>query len=452
MSGQSTYTGATAVNVGTLQAGAVNAFSPSSAFSVASGAVLNLAGFNQTIGSLAGAGAVTLGSATLTTGNDNTSTTFSGVMSGTGGLTKIGSGILTLTGANAFTGATTVNAGGLVVNGSLASNVTVNGGVLSGTGSLGGLVTNGGILAPGNSIGTLTVNGNFTQNGGIYQVEANAAGQSDRINVAGTATINGGSVQVLAQNGTYARKTTYTILNAAGGLSGAYSSVTSNFAFLTPSLTYDTNNVFLSLYQSAFAAGAQTANQYAVGTALDQANASATGDFETVLNALSVLSTQQGPAALNAISGQPYADFGTMNVQSGALFMNAVGQQMALARGSAAAGGQRQALAQACEIAACETASPWAAWVSGLGWVGQRRRQWQFEHAGLQLRWRRRRYRLPARPALPGRPGRELRRRQSVGRQLPRPRLDEQCGRNGLRLLRGRGFLRGCAGRLRLFK
>ena len=369
LSGQSTYTGATAVNVGTLQAGAVNAFSPSSAFSVASGAVLNLAGFNQTIGSLAGAGAVTLGAATLTTGNDNTSTTFSGVMSGGGGLAKIGNGILTLTGANTFTGGTTVNGGGLVVNGSLASGVTVNNGTLSGTGSFGGLVANGGVLAPGNSIGTFAVNGNFIQNGGVYQVEVNAAGQSDRINVAGTATINGGTVQVLAQNGTYARNTTYTILNATGGLSGAYSSVTSNFAFLAPSLAYDANNVFLTLRQSAFAAGAQTANQYAVGTALDQANASATGDFNSVLDAISLLNTQQGPAALNAISGQPYADFGTMNVQSGALFMNAVGQQMAGARG-AASGGQRQALAQACEVEACDGVSPWGAWASALGGLG----------------------------------------------------------------------------------
>ncbi len=369
LSGQSTYTGATAVNVGTLQAGAVNAFSPSSAFSVASGAVLNLAGFNQTIGSLAGAGAVTLGAATLTTGNDNTSTIFSGVISGGGGLAKIGNGILTLTGANTFTGGTTVNGGGLVVNGSLASGVTVNNGTLSGGGSFGGLVANGGVLAPGNSIGTFAVNGNFIQNGGVYQVEVNSAGQSDRINVAGTATINGGTVQVLAQNGTYARNTTYTILNATGGLSGAYSSVTSNFAFLAPSLAYDDNNVFLTLRQSAFAAGAQTANQYAVGTVLDQANASATGDFNSVLDAISLLNTQQGPAALNAISGQPYADFGTMNVQSGALFMNAVGQQMAGARG-AASGGQRQALAQACEIEACDAASRWGAWASALGGLG----------------------------------------------------------------------------------
>ena len=52
-------------------------FSPFSAFTIASGATLNLASFNQTIGSLAGAGNVTLGAATLTTGNDNTSTTFS---------------------------------------------------------------------------------------------------------------------------------------------------------------------------------------------------------------------------------------------------------------------------------------------------------------------------------------------------------------------------------------
>src|SRR5260370_19367874 len=90
LSGSSTYAGATAVNAGTLQAGAVNAFSPSSALTVATGAILALNSSNQTIGSLAGAASVTLGSATLTTGNDNTSTTFSGAISGTGGLAPIG--------------------------------------------------------------------------------------------------------------------------------------------------------------------------------------------------------------------------------------------------------------------------------------------------------------------------------------------------------------------------
>jgi len=373
LSGQSTYTGATGVVAGTLQAGAVNAFSASSAFTVASGATLALAGFNQTIGSLAGAGAVTLGSATLTTGNDNTNTAFAGVISGTGGLTKIGNGIMTLTGANTFNGPTAVNGGILAVNGSLSGAVVVNGGgTLGGTGQVGPVTVAGGTMAPGNSIGTLTVGGGFVQNGGVYQVEVNSAGQGDRINVTGTATINGGSVQVLAQQGTYARNTTYTILNATGGVSGTYSAVTSNFAFLTPSLQYDSNNVFLTLLQSnsAFAAGAQTPNQFAVGTALDRANSTATGDFNTVLNALSGLSTTQGPAALDSIGGQPYSGFGTANLQSGLTFMNVVGQQMSLARGGIGGGG-RVALAEACE-APCDAAQPsgFSVWGSALGNTG----------------------------------------------------------------------------------
>ncbi len=111
---------------------------------------LDLAGFNQTIGSLSGAGSVTLGVATLTTGNDNTSTTFSGAMSGTGGLHEDRQWCPGLTGNSRFTGATTVNGGGLVVNGSLVSGVMVNAGTLSGGGSVGGLVANGGVVAPGN--------------------------------------------------------------------------------------------------------------------------------------------------------------------------------------------------------------------------------------------------------------------------------------------------------------
>jgi hypothetical protein len=88
---------------------------------------------------------------------------------------------------------------------------------------------------------------NFSQNGGTYVVEANAAGQSDRVNVGGTATIDGANVQLIAAPGSYGTSTTYTILNATGGVSGTYTGVTSNFAFLTPSLSYNASNVFLTL-------------------------------------------------------------------------------------------------------------------------------------------------------------------------------------------------------------
>jgi hypothetical protein len=94
-----TYSGPTTITGGVFQAAAANSFSPNSAVAVGSNAILDLNGFNQTIGSLAGAGNVTLGAATLTVGNDNTSTVFSGGLSGiASSLTKIGSGALALLG------------------------------------------------------------------------------------------------------------------------------------------------------------------------------------------------------------------------------------------------------------------------------------------------------------------------------------------------------------------
>ncbi len=66
-------------------------------------------------------------------------------------------------------GATTVSAGKLVVNGSLANSAVdvQSGGTLGGSGTLGELtIGNGGTVAPGNSIGTLNVAGNWTLGSG----------------------------------------------------------------------------------------------------------------------------------------------------------------------------------------------------------------------------------------------------------------------------------------------
>ena len=59
LSGTNTYTASTMVNAGTLQAGSTTALSANSDFTVASGATLNLDGFTNAIGSLAGSGTVT---------------------------------------------------------------------------------------------------------------------------------------------------------------------------------------------------------------------------------------------------------------------------------------------------------------------------------------------------------------------------------------------------------
>jgi outer membrane autotransporter protein len=238
--------------------------------------------------------------------NQATTGTYAGAMTGIGSLTKMGAGNLVLTGVNTYNGATSVNAGTLSVNGSISNSaVTVNnGGVLGGSGTVGSTtIASGGVLAPGNSIGTLTVNGNLSfAAGSIYRVEVDAAGANDRINATGTAALNG-TVDVQAGAGTYQASTQYTILNAAGGRTGNFAGVTSNLAFLTPTLGYDANNVFLTLARNevSFASVAITPNQIATSTALQ--NAGNTGDMGAVQTALTGLSATQARAAYDSASG-----------------------------------------------------------------------------------------------------------------------------------------------------
>src|SRR6516162_666804 len=294
---------------------------------------------NVSAGSIAGAGNYFLGSNQLTVGSNNLSTTVSGVISDCGptgfecsagsdatggGLTKIGSGTLTLTGASTYTGDTNVNEGVLNVTGSLVSAVTVNsGGMLTGTGTIGGLsVGSGGIVAPGNSIGTLRVTGDVSfDEGSIYQVKANAAGKSAMISATGAASIDGGTVQVLAQSGTYARQTRYTILTASGGVDGQFTDVTSNLAFLTPLLSYDPNNVFLTLIRNdiTFASVAQTPNQRAVAAALDSSP-----PLKPLVQAVANLTLAGTLQAFDALSGEVHGSVQTTMIDNSRYIRQAV--------------------------------------------------------------------------------------------------------------------------------
>ena len=112
-----TYSGVTNVNEGVLSVSGGAAITDTSAVTVAFGALLNLQA-SETIGSLAGdtpatGGTVQLNVNTITTGGDDSDTTFAGLITGTGGLIKAGAGSFTLGGNNTYDGLTQINTGTL---------------------------------------------------------------------------------------------------------------------------------------------------------------------------------------------------------------------------------------------------------------------------------------------------------------------------------------------------
>jgi autotransporter-associated beta strand protein len=183
------------VLVGNLSGGA-GVLPSLTAVTVNAGATLDLNNHSEIIGSLAGEGDVLLGSGTLATGGDNTSTTFSGVISGSGSLVKQGTGTMTLTGTSTYAGDTIVSAGKLLVDGALpgtglvtvAVGATLGGGGSIGDNTAGDQVVVSGTLEPGDRVGTLRINGDLTLNTDAM-LKADAGATSDLVIVNGTLTM-----------------------------------------------------------------------------------------------------------------------------------------------------------------------------------------------------------------------------------------------------------------------
>ncbi len=163
------------------------------------GNTLNIKGLSgaSATANLAGGSA---GAVSYVVGSGNESSTFAGSISGNANLTKTGTGTLTLAGTNTYTGTTSVSAGGLLVDGSLAAGaVSVSSGaLLGGDGSIGGSVTanSGAILSPGTipfTGATLNITGGLALNGNtIYCDMSNSpAGANDRISAGGNLALTG---------------------------------------------------------------------------------------------------------------------------------------------------------------------------------------------------------------------------------------------------------------------
>ena len=255
LSGTNTYTGPTTVNAGTLQAGSSGGLSASSDFTVNS--TLDLNGFSNAIGSLAGSGIVTnngLAAATLSAGSDGASTTFSGTLQNginTLALTKSGIGTLILTGASTYSGLTDVQGGVLSVRGSLSNSAVQveSGATLSGAGTIGGAVTilSGGILAPGNgvagtlSVGSLVLSSGSVSNFGLGPAGTVGGGVNDLVAVTGNLTLAGtlniadlgsfgtGVYRLFTYGGTFTNNT-MTIGTVPGGVTPSALSIQTSIA------------------------------------------------------------------------------------------------------------------------------------------------------------------------------------------------------------------------------
>jgi autotransporter-associated beta strand protein len=354
-----------------------------------------------TAGSIAGSGFYYIGGGnTLIVGSNNLSTSVTGVIadndpcgctSGPGSLEKVGTGTLTLSGINTYTGTTTVFGGVLDVEGSIASSVftTVNsGGALTGAGTVGNtLIAAGGIFLPGNGPpgSSTTVAGNLAfQSGALYLVQLNSV-TSTFANVSGTATLAGTVGASFAPGSTVMKQ--YSIMTFTGGRSGTFdgAGVIGASGGLVATVSYDPTHAFLNFALNYGAAPGLNANQQKVGNTLN--------NFFNANGGIPVAFATLAPAGLTQVSGElatgtQQATFDAMNLFLGLLtdpfiggrgssgatsggapqFADEDGDASAYARKSNAAQGPFAKIPTKADAARNDVLDPhWSVWGSAYG-------------------------------------------------------------------------------------
>lgn len=238
--------------------------------------------------------------------------TFNPVMTGNISLVHSGSGTTLITGSNSYTGETRINAGGLIINGSVLGDVTVSGGFLGGSGLIGGNVINDAIVSPGNSPGTLTINGNYTQSG-LLQIEISGtgAGQYDRLVIGGTAQL-GGTLVLKAVGGFRLGVGLQLLFLDAATVSGSFSSIQTD-TILKGLVLYSSSSSMLQIVQGSFQdLVGLTRNQRSVAAALD----SAVGHLgsQAMIDYLNGRSLSELPGDLDKIAPEELTSIFTLSI------------------------------------------------------------------------------------------------------------------------------------------
>jgi len=184
-----------------------------------------------------------------------------------GGLVKLGSGVLSLAGANTYSGLTIVSNGTLLVDGIIPGAATVKAGAtLGGSGSISGLVTveSGGALAPGSSIGTLTLSLSPVLSAGssvIAEVDRGGSQTADLLNLSGNPIAYNGTLILRNIGAPLQVGDTFTLFSASSR-SGGFTIVSQ-----TPgqTVTWDTSNLLVDGTVSVASVAANTTFTLNVG-------------------------------------------------------------------------------------------------------------------------------------------------------------------------------------------
>jgi len=241
---------------------------------------------------------------------------------------EVEQGVWTLNGSADFSDGGAIHSGATLINqAGISGSMTVDaGGVYAGGGSVGNLLVNGTLLT-NTRLGTATVTHDLTMgSGSTIAYGVNADGSSAPIMVGGSANLNGATLAVNPGSGTYPWQSHYTVLQAAV-VNGTFGNVTSDYAFITPTLAYTPTRVDLTYTRNDVAF-----NEFAVtGNGSSAANSlTSLGKNNTLYNALLNTTGATAGAAIEQLSGASNADLASATLgvsnQIGASMLSAMHQ------------------------------------------------------------------------------------------------------------------------------